>query len=535
MDGQGKPASGCPGASAHVGPRTHQFVHRHSFAVILFRVPPLPGPTIEPSPAEKFFGLAARPFSLTPDLRFAYHSRSHTHALAEVTTALRRREGLIVVTGPVGTGKTMLCRSMLESFESRTFLSVILDPGLEVEDLLRKVLADFGIIEGVDASASGPMTDVTRHQFVSTLWQFLASLIPLQAHAVIMIDEAQRLNPRVLEEIRLLSNFETDEAKLLQIVLVGQPELDEVLRGPLMQQLNQRVARRCVLQPLSEAEVGDYIERRLTVAGSPEALAGAADAAPDNLAQLVKFSPEAVKTVAGISGGIPRLVNTLCDRTLDVAYERQIRTIDPDAVLAASDRLHLDVPTEVAKPRRQSSLVMVALVAAVLLLALAGWWFLSSRSATPAAAAPAPVERTPAPEPVRPPPVAAAAPAAATTDAPTPAPAEVPPAVTPAPAAPPSTPAPAPAATAAPAAAAAPGSFQIAVSSFRTESRAQEVVTALTALQVPAVVRADAASGWFRVMAGPFATRDLAQAAQDVLSAKGYGDTRVSQVPSDPR
>ena len=91
MDGHGKPASGCPGASARVGPRTHQFVHRHSFAVILFRVPPLPGPTIEPSPAEKFFGLAARPFSLTPDLRFAYHSRSHTHALAEVTTALRRR------------------------------------------------------------------------------------------------------------------------------------------------------------------------------------------------------------------------------------------------------------------------------------------------------------------------------------------------------------------------------------------------------------------------------------------------------------
>lgn len=501
-------------------------------------MPPLPGPTIEPSPAEKFFGLAARPFSLTPDLRFAYHSRSHTHALAEVTTALRRREGLIVVTGPVGTGKTMLCRSMLESFESRTFLSVILDPGLEVEDLLRKVLADFGIIEGVDAATSGPMTDVTRHQFVSTLWQFLASLIPLQAHAVIMIDEAQRLNPRVLEEIRLLSNFETDEAKLLQIVLVGQPELDEVLRGPLMRQLNQRVARRCVLQPLSESEVGDYIERRLTVAGSPEALAGAADATPDNLTQLVKFSPEAVKTVAGISGGIPRLVNTLCDRTLDVAYERQIRTIDPDAVLAASDRLHLDVPTEVAKPGRQRSLVMVAVVAVVLLLALAGWWFLSSRSATPAAAAPAaPVERAPAPEPVRAPPVAAAAPepAPATTNAQPPAPAEVPPAVTRAPAAPPSTPAPAPAATAASVAAAAPGSFQIAVSSFRTESRAQEVVTALTTLQVPAVVRADAASGWFRVMAGPFATRDLAQAAQDVLSAKGYGDTRVSQVPSDPR
>src|SRR5215212_2403359 len=113
--------------------------------VFLTRVASSPGPAIEPSPAEKFFGLSARPFSLTPDLRFAYHSRSHTHALEQVTSALRRREGLIVVTGAVGTGKTMLCRSMLESFESRTFLSVILDPGLDVEDLLRRVLTDFGI------------------------------------------------------------------------------------------------------------------------------------------------------------------------------------------------------------------------------------------------------------------------------------------------------------------------------------------------------------------------------------------------------
>ncbi|MGC4081139.1 MAG: SMR family transporter [Vicinamibacterales bacterium] len=238
-------------------------------------MPPHPGPPIESSPAEKFFGLVARPFSLTPDLRFAYHSRSHTHALDEVTSSLRRREGLIVVTGAVGTGKTMLCRSMLENFESRMFLSVILDPGLEVEDLLRKILLDFGIISGIEQSGTGPMSDVTRHQFVSALQQFLSSLIPLHAHAVIMIDEAQRLNPRVLEEIRLLSNFETDEAKLLQIVLVGQPELDQVLRSPSMQQLNQRVARRCELQPLSETEVGDYIERRLTVAASPEVLAGA--------------------------------------------------------------------------------------------------------------------------------------------------------------------------------------------------------------------------------------------------------------------
>ena len=212
-------------------------------------------PVIEQSPAEKYFGLTARPFSLTPDLRFAYHSRSHTHALEQVTAALRRREGLIVVTGAIGTGKTMLCRTLLETFESRTFLSLVLDPGLDVSDLLRKVLTDFGIINSVDGTATGPLSDVTRHQYVTALQQFLASLVPLHAHAVIMIDEAQHLSPRVLEEIRLLSNFETDEAKLLQIVLVGQPDLDDLLRRPDMQQLNQRVARRCQLHPLSPTEV----------------------------------------------------------------------------------------------------------------------------------------------------------------------------------------------------------------------------------------------------------------------------------------
>lgn len=498
--------------------------------VRLFCVPPLPGPAIEPSPAEKFFGLAARPFSLTPDLRFAYHSRSHTHALDEVTKALRRREGLVVVTGAVGTGKTMLCRSMLESFESRTFLSVILDPGLEVEDLLRKVLTDFGIMSGMDAAASGPMSEVTRHQFVSTLQQFLATLIPLQAHAVIMIDEAQRLNPRVLEEIRLLSNFETDEAKLLQIVLVGQPELEGVLRSPLMLQLNQRVARRCVLQPLSETEVGDYIDRRLTVAASPDVLAGTHDATPPDLTQVAKFSPEAVKTVAGVSNGIPRLVNTLCDRALDVAYERSVRTIEPDDVLAAAERLHLDVPTEVAAPGRRRSTLVIGVCLALLVLAALAWWMLTPASA-PVSSAPAPSVTS---EPRASAPAAAPAPPVADAPPPAPAAASVPTAAPDTPAAgQPQTAPPQPTAAAAAAAAPAsapPGSYQIAVSSFRTESRARGVATALAALPLPASVRFDDANEWYRVVAGPFSTREAALAAQETLSRSGYGDTQLSQV-----
>lgn len=488
-----------------------------------------PALPFEPSPAEKFFGLSARPFSLTPDLRFAYHSRSHTHALEQVTSALRRREGIVVVTGAIGTGKTMLCRSMLESFESRTFLSVILDPGLEVEDLLRQVLTDFGIISSIDAPAAGPMTEVTRHQFVSTLQQFLASLIPLQAHAVIMIDEAQRLNPRVLEEIRLLSNFETDEAKLLQIVLVGQPDLDAVLRQPEMAQLNQRVARRCELQPLSETEVGDYIERRLTVATSPAALSGGVDAGIVDTSNVVRFSPAAVKLVAGISEGIPRVVNTLCDRALDASYERQSRVVEADAVIDAAERLRIDVSGVAASqgPRRTTHLI--AAVLALIVVAVGAWWWMSRTPAEAPVRQPStqPLRATPPPSvPSEPAPQAApdasTTPGAATT-APTPA-AAAPAAAAPAtPSAPPS---------AEPATA---GAFQIAVAAFKTESRAKGVAESLAVLNVQADVRPDSTGVWFRVIAGPFATREAAVAARDALTRGGYAGTRISPTGTDPR
>ena len=520
---------------------------RQGFAVILFRVSNAAGPPIDSSPAEKFFGLATRPFSLTPDLRFAYHSRSHTHALEQVTSALRRREGLIVVTGAIGTGKTMLCRSMLESLESRTFLSVILDPGLEVEDLLRQVLTDFGIIGSVDSvetSAPGPMPEVTRHQFVSTLQQFLASLIPLQAHAVIMIDEAQRLNPRVLEEIRLLSNFETDEAKLLQIVLVGQPDLDEMLRHPKMQQLNQRVARRCELYPLSGGEVGDYIERRLTVAGSSAARPGGVEAGTADATAVVRFSPAAVKAVAGISGGIPRLVNTLCDRALEAAYERQVRIVDPDSVIAAAERLRLETPGGVglagARPRARLIAAGVALLA---ILAGITWWLARPASTQDGGAASPPsrsAARTDAPlagsspsSPTASPDAAAASPAPGrsvqsteSTQTPPAAPGAASPASGSA--------AGAVGGSAAPPAAAG-GTFQIAVAAFKTESRARDVATAVTAMQVPASVRLDSTGSWYRVLAGPFGTREGAQAAQASLERAGYDGTQISQIASDPR
>jgi cell division septation protein DedD len=226
-----------------------------------------------------------------------------------------------------------------------------------------------------------------------------------------------------------------------------------------------------------------------------------------------------VKTVAGISGGIPRLVNTLCDRALEAAYERQVRVVDPDAVLEAAGRLRLEVPTglNLAGPSRAPKIA--AAVAALLVVAGGLWWW-TTRSTVEA--------------PVRQP-VVAPQPAALEHN-------QAAPVAEPQPAAPPSAaPASAPpvpeTSTTAPAGAPTPASdaFQIPVAAFRTESRAQEVAAAVSALQVPSAVRPDATGGWFRVVAGPFPTREAADAAQDVLTRGGYPGTRVSQVPSDAR
>ena len=291
------------------------------------------------TPSERYYGFVSSPFSLTPDLRFAYDSRSYIAAWEQVKDALRHREGLIVITGEIGTGKTMLCRALLEGLgQARTFLSVILDPCLTVDDLMYQVLTDFGISSSSARPTSGPAAEATRHQLVATLQQFLASLIPIRAHAVVMIDEAQHLDPTVLEQLRLLSNFETDDVKLLQIVLVGQPDLDALLARPDMRQLNQRVARRIQLEALSGHEVSDYVARRLSVAS------GDSDT---RLEVTAPFTTDAIAAVQQISRGVPRVINILCDRALEIGHAEQATSIgragivdrgqETQAVLAADD------------------------------------------------------------------------------------------------------------------------------------------------------------------------------------------------------
>jgi general secretion pathway protein A len=509
---------------------------------------------VDAAPWERFYGLGARAFSLTPDLRFAFHSRSHSHAIQQLTDALRRREGMIVVTGEIGTGKTMLCRTLLQTFETRTFVSVILDPRLGVDDLLQQILADFGLIPRPEPGTIAPPI-ATRHQMVTMLQRFLSTLIPLNAHAVVIVDEAQQVDPAVLEQLRLLTNFETDAAKLLQVVLVAQPDLDQVLGRPEMRQLAQRVARRIELYPLSELEVQRYVERRLLVASEARAataVAGGAEPAGTG----PQFTAAAFRTIAFVSGGIPRVINTLCDRALEIGFERKTFLIDDDIVSAAAARLRLSgeprapiaapaedlfrigEPREPQEPRdeeaserdRGRSRPWVWAAALVLVLAGAGSLWMTGRfrsararggEAAPQVLPPSPakpatsVDASPATGSASAPP----APAAAASAPPLDAPASPPPASS--------------AAPAVPSGSAAKGTYYVAVAAFRTIQRASEVVEALTAAGLQASIREAPAGSWQQVVVGPFVSSQDAATAQPALSRLGFQATRIiSEAPA---
>jgi len=464
------------------------------------------------TPSEQYYGFVSSPFSLTPDLRFAYDSRSYIAAWDQVKDALRHREGLIVVTGEIGTGKTMLCRALLEGLgQARTFLSVILDPCLTVDDLMYQVLTDFGISSTSARPTSGPAAEATRHQLVTTLQNFLASLVLLRAHAVIMIDEAQHLDPSVLEQIRLLSNFETDDAKLLQIVLVGQPDLDKVLARPDMQQLNQRVARRIQLHALSGHEVSDYIGRRLSVASGDK---------DERLEVTAPFTTDAVAAIQRISRGVPRVINIVCDRALEIGHEQQALTIGRRDVVAAASRLKLPLPLTM---KRLSRTPAAAVAAALIGAAITGGWLWSAKASGPASTGgtakatnpPALTKaspRTPPPEPVSPTSNVRAA----------------------------SDSAPKPTGTDGTAGVAAPAreisqsdgrkgdSYNIAVAAFRTSKRASDVASDIAAKGLPVTTRTDSTGGWYQVVVGPYSSASEAEAAQRTLAREGYADTRVS-------
>ena len=175
---------------------------------------------------EAYYGFAEKPFSLTPDPKYLYRSQSHANAFELLQYAIQRREGFVVVTGDIGTGKTTICRALLEQIDRTTFTALVLNPFLSEEDLLKRILQDFGVVSRENVRA-GQLTGVTKQDLIETLYDFLLGLIPLKANAVLIIDEAQNLPLPVLEQIRILSNLETDKDKLLQIILVGQLDLGD--------------------------------------------------------------------------------------------------------------------------------------------------------------------------------------------------------------------------------------------------------------------------------------------------------------------
>src|SRR4051812_26878145 len=245
---------------------------------------------------EEYYGLAEKPFSLTPDPKYLYKSESHGNALELLQFAIRRREGFVVVTGDIGTGKTTLCRALLEQVDRKTFSALVLNPFITEEDLLRVILQDFGVVSRKEIKR-GRLAGVTKQELIDTLNEFLLSLATLRAGALLIIDEAQNLPPQVLEQIRILSNLETHKEKLLQIVLVGQLNLRDLLRSPALRQLDQRVSIRHELKPLTREETSAYVAHRLTIAGG-----GAS----------VSFAPNAIDLVHKCTGGIPRLINLVC-------------------------------------------------------------------------------------------------------------------------------------------------------------------------------------------------------------------------------
>jgi general secretion pathway protein A len=269
---------------------------------------------------EAFYGLTDQPFAITTDPKFFYLSASHQQAFGELLNGLRRREGVLLLTGETGTGKTTLCRAVLESLGSHTFSAMILNPYMSGPEVFRIVLRDFGLVSPEDLRR-GALANADVPQLVDTIETFLRSLVAIDSHAVIVLDEAQALTPKVLDQIRLLTALEKDNRRLVQVVLCGQPALLETLRTEPMAALNDRITRRVTLAPLGSSEVHAYIQHRLAIAGGMHSVA---------------FGPDATAVVAELSRGLPRRINMLCDRSLEEGRFDTVTVITPDLVKRAA-------------------------------------------------------------------------------------------------------------------------------------------------------------------------------------------------------
>jgi general secretion pathway protein A len=270
-----------------------------------------------------FYRLQKNPFEITPDPAFLFPTTRHNEALATLYYGVTAHRGFVVLTGEVGTGKTLLLRSLLGLLQRRdTAFALIFNPSLSPLEFVRYIAGDLGL----------PVAGKAKDELIHVLNQFLLQRYQKGLTTLLVVDEAHLLSAEVLEEIRLLTNLETSQQKLLQIVLAGQPELDQKLDSHELRQLKQRVALRCRLDCLNLSETGEYISRRLAIAG----LNGGA----------AIFEEGAIAAVHQHSKGVPRLINTICENALLAGYAKQQPAVTAEIVHGVASDLRLGVTTE---------------------------------------------------------------------------------------------------------------------------------------------------------------------------------------------
>jgi len=328
---------------------------------------------------EPFFGLDSSPFGLTPDPRFLFRSRVHHEILSLLLYGVTTSKGVMLLLGDVGTGKTTLCRALLRELPAEAESVLLLNPHLSETELVGAILDDLGL----------ERRGKTRGELMTVLSQHLLAAGGQGKSVVVIVDEAQHMSVEALEQVRILSTLEAPDRKLLQIVLAGQPELEAKLVRPELRQLNQRIGIRCRLRPLAERETFRYVEHRLRAAG---------------LGGSLPFTWAATARIHRYSGGVPRVINLVCDRALSTAFAGRQRNVDVDTVKAAIRSLEGRPPLARQVGRIVVAAAVVAVAVAGITLGLGRTWrpggFVPHASSSVLAATPTPAPApAPGPEP----------------------------------------------------------------------------------------------------------------------------------------
>jgi len=272
----------------------------------------------------EFFGLREKPFNVTSDPNFLFLSRVHKEAFSHLLYGIKERKGFLEITGEIGAGKTTLCRALLNHLDANTKSAFIFNSTLPDMQLFQTILEDFGL----------PIERKTKAAMLRQFNNFLLEELSKNNNVVLIIDEAQNLKNSVLEELRILSNLETEKEKLFQMILVGQPQLRDKINSPNLEQLKQRISVSFHITPLEGDEVGEYIYHRLNIAGSRGG---------------INFSDAALGAVYKYSGGIPRIINKVCDKALLCAYVIETKNIDLSIVERCIQEIEGMVPLDLLK------------------------------------------------------------------------------------------------------------------------------------------------------------------------------------------